>query len=304
MSVTRSLLAALAAVGMLNGCASSPGLSGIRPVGDVAVGQTSVAAGNALVSRGQYGLAVAAYRRVLRLDPANSQAMEGLAISYELLGRADLADRYYQEALALAPRNPRIYQNFAAFLHAKKRHADADRLVADMRIAIPDAPAEAAPAAVTGTAQAAAVEKEPVVASTSPPEPDVRLIRQSDRATLVVTMPPSAVVPAVQGPPQMAVVPDSIRPPRVVNAIGRRGVARQTAALLARHGFAGVETGDAAFKLKRSRILVPLHKRELGEHLSRSLPFKARIEESARVDRAQILIGGDALPALTRIRRT
>lgn len=304
MFASRPLLAALTLFGLLNGCATSPGLSGIRPVGGVAVGQTSVAAGNEMVARGQYGLALAAYRRVLRLDPANSQAMEGLAISYELLGRADLADRYYQEALALSPRNPRIYQNFAAFLHTQKRHADADRLVADMRIAIPDAPVEAVPAAVAGTAQATPVENEPVDVATVPPEPDVRLIRQSDRATLVVTMPPAAAVPAVKAPAEIAAAPDGIRPPRVVNAIGRRGVARQTAALLARHGFAGVEIGDAAFKLKRSRILVPLHKRELGEHLSRSLPFKARIEESARVDRAQILIGGDALSALTRIRRT
>jgi len=297
MPAARNLLAGLAVLGLLNGCAGSPGLSGIRPVGGVAVGQTSVAAGNALVGRGQYGLAVAAYRRVLRLDPSNSQALEGLAISYELLGRADLADRYYQEALALAPRNPRIYQNFAAFLKAQKRHADAEQLMADMRIALPDAPGEAPPVVTVAVEQAAPpIMAGPVVMAVPSAEPDVRLIRQSERATLVVTMPRTEAEPAAR-----IVAPASataLRPPRVINAVGRRGVARQTVALLARNGFAGAETGDAAFKLKRSRILVPADKRELAERLSRSLPFKVRIEESARVDRVQILIGEDALAAL------
>jgi hypothetical protein len=95
-----------------------------------------------------------------------------------------------------------------------------------------------------------------------------------------------------------------LRPPRVVNAVGRLGVARKTAALLARQGFPGVETGDAVFKLKRSRILVPANRRQLAEQLARSLPFAARIEESTRVDRIQILVGTDALATLTRVRRT
>lgn len=303
MPLARPMLAALAMFGLLNGCATSPGLSGIRPVGDAAVGQTSVAAGNALVARGQYGLAVAAYRRVLRLDPANSQALEGLAISYELLGRADLADRYYQEALALAPRNPRIYRNFAAFLHAQRRPGDAEQLMADMRIALPELAAEETPALALGLpkpADAAPAEAMTLVAAAA--GPDVRLIRQSERAALVVTMPHvAAKLPPTVPAPAAGSGP---RAPRVVNAVGRHGVARQTAALLAKGGFAGVETGDAVFKLKRSRILVPAHQRELGERLSRSLPFSARIEESGRADRVQILIGQDALAALKRVQWT
>ncbi|WP_447725207.1 LytR C-terminal domain-containing protein [Sphingomonas koreensis] len=305
MTAARPLLLALAMFGLLNGCATSRGLSGIRPVGGVAVGQTSVAAGNALVERGQYGLAVAAYRRVLRLDPANSQALEGLAITYELLGRADLADRYYQEALALAPHNPRIYQNFAGFLRAQRRDADAEQLQADMRIALPEAESEVAAAPVEAPPPRTHVI--PVeLAAAAPMEPDVRLIRQSDRATLVVTMPRPAVAPAtalVTAEASASAPMRGLRPLRVVNAVGRHGVARQTAALLAKDGFTGVETGDAAFKLKRSRILVPVHNRELGERLSRSLPFAARIEESVRVDRVQILIGADAVAALMRARR-
>jgi tetratricopeptide (TPR) repeat protein len=284
-------------LGLLNGCGTSRGLSGIRPVGDVAVGQTSVAAANLLVERGQYGLAIAAYRRVLRLDPASSLAREGLAISYELLGRADLADRYYQEALALAPRSPRIYQNFAAFLRAQRRDADAAQLMADMRIALPGIELAVATAPVPTPPR---VEPVPVA------EPDVRLIRQSERATLVVTMPRQPAVPVAAPATTAAPVsalPRDLHPLRIVNAVGRYGVARQAAALLAKGGFAGAETGDAAFRLKRSRILVPRGSRELGEKLSRSLPFAVRIEQSARAGRVQLLIGADALPALMRARR-
>lgn len=296
MPAARPLLLALTLLGLLNGCGMSRDLSGIRPVGDVDVGQASVAAANALVERGQYGLAIAAYRRVLRLDPANSSAREGLAITYELLGRADLADRYYQEALALTPRNPRIYQNFAAFLRAQRREADATQLMADMRIALPEAEFEAAPVSRPSP------RAEPGLVA----EPNVRLIRHSDRATLVVTMPPPSVAPLAMPATTQTSVPAvrrDLRPMRIVNAVGRYGVARQTAALLTKGGFGGIETGDAAFKLKRSRILVPRNGRELGEELSRNLPFAARIEESPRADRVQLLIGADALPVLMRARR-
>lgn len=289
-------LLALALLGLLNGCGASRSPSGIRAIGDVAVGQTSVAAGNALVERGQYGLAIAAYRRVLRIDPANSPAREGLAISYEMLGRADLADRYYQEALALAPHNPRIYQNFAAFLRAQRRDADAAQLVADMRIALPDAEAASAPVPPSP------VETAPVAVTAA--EPDVRLIRQSDHAALVVTMPRRAAPSTVTSAPGAPAPATGLRPLRIVNAVGQHGVARQTALLLTQHGFAGAETGDAAFKLKRSRILVPPRNRDLGERLSRNLPFAVRIEENVRANRVQILIGADAVPALMRARRT
>lgn len=296
MAAARPLLLAFTMLGLLNGCGASRSLSGIRPVGNISVGQTSVAAGNALVERGQYGLAIAAYRRVLRIDPANSPAREGLAIAYEMLGRADLADRYYQEALALAPHNPRIYQNFVAFLRAQRRDAEAAQLMADMRIALPDAEVASAPEPPPRV-EAAPVE----VAAT---EPDVRLIRQSDHATLVVTMPRQAAPSTVTSAPVAPAPATGLRPLRVVNAVGRHGIARQTAVLLTRYGFAGVQTGDAAFKLKRSRILVPPRNRELAERLSRNLPFAARIEENVRADRVQILIGADAVPALMRARRT
>lgn len=302
MTAARPLWLALAVLGLLNGCGASRGVSGIRPVGGLAVGQTSIAAANALVERGQYGLAIAAYRRVQRLDPASSPALEGLAISYELLGRADLADRYYQEALASAPRNPRIYQNFAAFLRAQRRDADAAQLLADMRIALPEAEA----ASVEASIPPAHTDAAPAAVAAA--EPDVRLIRQSERSTLVVTMPRLAVAPpaasvAALSPASAPFVTRDLRPLRVVNAVGRWGVARQTAALLAKRGFAGAETGDAAFKLKRSRILVPAHSRELGERLAQNLPFVARVVESARADRVQILIGADAVAALARVRR-
>ena len=295
-------VAALTVFAALTGCAMSPGLSGIRPVGGVAVGQTSVAAGNELVARGQYGLAIAAYRRVLRLDPANSRAIEGLAISYELLGRLDLSDRYYQEALALAPRNPRIYQNFAASLHAQGRHREAEQLMADLRIALPDTPVEVAAAAPSASRPA------PVQAAPLPPvaasEPDIRLIRQSEKSTLIVTMPrqsgATASKLAAVAPVAPAEAGRAARPARVVNAVGRPGIARQTATLLAKRGIGGLEIGDAAFKLKRSRILVPRQARALGERLSRNLPFAARVEESAQVDRVQLLIGENALSALRR----
>jgi hypothetical protein len=297
-SLINRFAAGLSGLFILSSCATTNGgISGIRPVGGLAVGQTSVAAGNELVSRGQYGLAIAAYRRVLRLDPASSAAREGLAISYELLGRLDLSDRYYQEALALAPRNPRIYENFAASLRAQGRQGDADRLMADMRIALPGEPVQTAVAAVPvqDSAKTAAVAEVRTVQAVPSAEPDVRTIQISDRSSLVLTMP--------RQPVAAPVVAKAARAVRVVNAVGRQGIARQTVALLAKRGIEGLEVGDATFKLKRSRILVPQRQRAQGEQLSRNLPFAVRIEESAVAGRVQLLVGEDALPALRRARR-
>jgi tetratricopeptide (TPR) repeat protein len=65
----------------------------------------------ATFSLGNYGLSLEAFRDVLRYAPHSNKSLNstkslnGLAASYDMLGRHDLAQRYYKEALLLEPKS-------------------------------------------------------------------------------------------------------------------------------------------------------------------------------------------------------
>ncbi|MEY4239520.1 MAG: hypothetical protein RL339_2121 [Pseudomonadota bacterium] len=118
-------------------------------------------AGRQALSEGQLGAAIAALR-LARLDPASTaEATNGLGVAYAQLGRDDLADRYFHQAAALAPQDPRFAANLERFNQsraARLAHA-------------PPAPAAPAPAeqvlkagirgAVGGTSKAVTVSSRP-----------------------------------------------------------------------------------------------------------------------------------------------
>ena len=53
--------------------------------------------------------------RAVRIDPAYAAAWSNLAIVYEQLGEHDRARATYERALALAPKDAYIQQNFELF---------------------------------------------------------------------------------------------------------------------------------------------------------------------------------------------
>lgn len=125
------LAAALVSLLVLEGC-SSPGEPTIRPVAE----GPSLAPGNALLAiaeghfrQGNYALAAHEYRRVLRHSPDLVAAYNGLAASYDQMGRYDLSERYYQEALARAPHDRAVRHNLALSLEIQNRRTEA-RLLA------------------------------------------------------------------------------------------------------------------------------------------------------------------------------
>jgi hypothetical protein len=108
-----------AGTAMLGGCQSFPLTSwmfkGARPQA-----QTTELAGNSvgsleegkeLLREGNISAAVASLR-VARLDRARfGEASNALAIAYARLGRADLADRYFREAILAEPENDKYAAN-------------------------------------------------------------------------------------------------------------------------------------------------------------------------------------------------
>ena len=108
------------------------GVLSIRPVNQQPVGpaQDALARGDLLFSRGEYALALDAFRRAVRSDPTDSHGLNGVAISYAAMGRHDLAREFFELALARAPEDQRIVRNFARSLSAQGLRSEADALLA------------------------------------------------------------------------------------------------------------------------------------------------------------------------------
>lgn len=72
-----------------------------------------LAVGKKALGNGQYAEAISAFR-VARSEPEYAaDSYNGLAIAYANLGRTDLADRYFNQAIALAPSDDRFRANLA-----------------------------------------------------------------------------------------------------------------------------------------------------------------------------------------------
>lgn len=125
--------ASLAAV--LAGCSAQQADVRIKAVGarEVRADSGSFAKGQALLVRGEYALAVDAYRKAIRYAPDNAAAYNGLAVAYDQLGRHDLSRRNFELALAHAPGEAKYYRNFVRSLERQGLEHEARKLLADMR---------------------------------------------------------------------------------------------------------------------------------------------------------------------------
>jgi Flp pilus assembly protein TadD len=125
----------------------------------------ALAKGRMLFERDEFALAADAFRKAVRQDPDNADAYNGLAASYDNLGRFDLSRRYYELALARSPEDGRILRNFARSMLGQGNKLAARRLFAEA--AALDLPKAAAIAPSEQLQQAAA---EQAAAEQSQPE--------------------------------------------------------------------------------------------------------------------------------------
>jgi hypothetical protein len=108
-------LAGCKMLGLSNGFASSSSLNQRLPADfgaeQLAAGRNALADGNTMGAIDSFQLA--------KLYPDHAAAASnGLAVAYSHLGRADLTERYFQVAVALAPEDERYRSNLARF-HAR-----------------------------------------------------------------------------------------------------------------------------------------------------------------------------------------
>ena len=83
---------------------AEPGLLGSDPSDDLSTGKKYYRVAN-------YGMAERSFRRAAELHPRDAEAWLGLAASYDQLRRFDLADRAYEQAIAIAGPTVEIVNN-------------------------------------------------------------------------------------------------------------------------------------------------------------------------------------------------
>lgn len=121
MLKTKAVLALTMAAMTLGGCQLfSPGHDSSFRSAQVAPDMSSyfdqrLADGRRHLRAGRISKAITAYRQASYSRDHAAQAYNGLAISYDRLGRRDLASQYFQAALVFDPENEAIARNLARF---------------------------------------------------------------------------------------------------------------------------------------------------------------------------------------------
>jgi hypothetical protein len=277
---------------ILSSCMTSRSVQ-VRPLAGAPVMSAgeAFAEGKRQLEHGNIGLAVDSFRKAVRRSPESVEAMNGLAIAYDQLGRYDLSRRFYELALAAEPANPKVRHNLAVSLRLQGRNGEA---IALEGMKTPE------PIAIARMSQPLP-EAEPVHVG-------VRLERLSTQEIALITIGGSRRgVEVMLDPPTKPIArvePASRFPLLVLNAIGRRGEAAKARSYLAGVGWRQVAVGDSSRRLSRSVILFPRTLRGSAEKLSNSLPFKPRSVESPRVTRLVLLLGRNASGLENRSTRT
>jgi hypothetical protein len=117
------------------GCAASHEFQ-VRAIPDPATkirqGGAQIAEARSMLALGNAGLALEAFRKILREQPANADAYAGIAACYAQMGRYDLERANYEFALAYAPHDPALLNALATSLDRLGEGAKAMEIRAEL----------------------------------------------------------------------------------------------------------------------------------------------------------------------------
>lgn len=117
------------------GCVTDTGKLQVRAIPDPTAsprnGSGDLARAKAQLALGSVGLALEGFRKTLRDQPSNAEAMAGIGACYAAMGRYDLAQANYEAALAQAPQDSRLLVALADILDAQGKSSEAATARAD-----------------------------------------------------------------------------------------------------------------------------------------------------------------------------
>ena len=278
----------LAAIALLaaSGCSGSGQLN-IRPIGEAAANPRApadrVALATGQLALGNVGLALEGFRRASREDPLSVEALLGIGACYERMARFDLSRHAYEQALAVSPDEPALYQALAASLQAQGLTAEAKavRREAANRHTAAVAPV-VTPSGSVASLPTMIAEPGPSITLLLPPPREVaevpravRLERLSSGEVALLTKPSSPwTTRIVMAPTRSASIRFDGRPAIVVlNAARVAGIAARTRDVLATRGFGRSRIGDAAMISRHSEIRFAPAQRARAMRLAAQLPF-------------------------------
>lgn len=90
--------------------------------------QTIYQIGKARLSAGYYGLALQKFRIAFAKNPRSIAVMNALAATYDRLGRAELAEVYYEKALMIEPNSIQTLNNYGYSKLMREQYAEAVQL--------------------------------------------------------------------------------------------------------------------------------------------------------------------------------
>ena len=301
------LLGIAAAIGTVSCSSADLNVRAIK--GPLAAGQQPVsfrvAEGHSQLALGNVALALEAYRKALREDPKSVDAMMGIAVCYDKMGRFDLSRRHYEMALAVRPADTDIFALFAQSLELQGKRDEAARVKSELatRVVAPEAAREAPgsvpvlppPPAPSVTVALAPPRSAPVAVehSTAPIRlerlsmGEVALITRSEPRWEATTVTRTATSTTIQ-------FEKKARPPvTLLNAARVQGLAARTRAYLSMRGFAGARIGDAPATRRQSAILYAPSEQRRAERLAAQFGFALERQPNAR-DGVIVLLGRDA----------
>lgn len=283
----------------------------------------------AQLALGNVGLALEGFRQVLRDDPTNVVAAVGIAHCYERMGRFDLSGKWFETALASAPEDTSVLNQFAASLELQGKLSQAARVRAEVReigsataasaaVNIPQAPLTAtlstnALASVTVKLPSAAPMQESAAVNAGKVEAAIarystsqtpRLERLSlGEVALITTSKPIWTAQVIHRTPQSVTFRWVETHPvaRLLNAARSEGLAARTRAKLIDQGWQRIAIGDAPAIHAKTLILYPEYRLKIAQKLAAQLGFTHL--QAFGGSEIVVLLGRDAA-ALNNLRAT
>lgn len=313
----RRIFALLVLPQLLLGCAAStPGESIASLLEKSAQSQprwTPYEKGKRELQLGNFGLAVEAFQAELRTKPDSIPALNGLAVAYARLGRADAAQQYFDRATALDPRSPITLNNLAYLNLTLGRTAVALDYGTKAQVAAEAATTIPVPNAIRETVVnnfALAGGGVSAAASTAVPTPALQAVENAAPARSIQPAPvmgaTASAVPTTQeivtvaqaknisadNPPWSVSIPTRVR---IANGVGRQQMASRFGSYFSAHGLNVRNVVNAAsFDYRETVIFYNPDQKDHAEHLSRNMPFPVKLVVAAKgTGQIEIVLGAD-----------
>lgn len=290
---------------LLAGCVSQPGTQtstfGLKRVELPTSVEPYYSDGKRQLAAGNYGLAIDRLRRAVRADPQAIDALNALAIAYDKVRRPDLARRYFETALGLAPDSDVLLNNLGYSLLVQGETGAARPLLA-RAAASPDPAVRGKGERNLSLARRAVPTND---AALRMPQP-TRVVRLAfDEHTLLAR--DEALSPGEGAPPadQAGTKPDERRGlVVVVNATGRHRLAARYDGYLRARGFEVAGRANARSWRAKSEIRFTAAQRPAALVLAASLPFRPALTRiTGTYAGIRLELGHDALGFDSRLRR-